>query len=46
MFGCVLGPRFTNAISCFEPGPQEPYFVILLGVSKEMSPNASGDQVH
>jgi hypothetical protein len=21
----LLGTRFTNAISCFRPGPQEPY---------------------
>jgi hypothetical protein len=23
----LLGTRFTNAISCFEPGPQEPYIL-------------------
>jgi hypothetical protein len=23
----LLGTRFTNAISCFEPSPQEPYSV-------------------
>jgi hypothetical protein len=25
----LLGTRFTNAIDCFEPGPQEPYRNIL-----------------
>jgi hypothetical protein len=25
----LLGPRFTNAISCFKPGPQESYRDIL-----------------
>jgi hypothetical protein len=26
----ILGTRFTNAISCFKPGPQEPYREIFL----------------
>jgi hypothetical protein len=25
----LLGIMFTNAISCFEPGPQEPYWNIF-----------------